>query len=47
VVAVEIPTATLIAYGIPVESDDLDALVPAEILIGQDGVPRAIRRRIS
>jgi len=47
VVAVEIPAATLIAYGIPVDTEHLDAVVPAEILIGQDGLPRAIRRRIS
>jgi hypothetical protein len=43
IVRVEVPLAALPAYGLIVVPDATVAAVPADLLIGQDGVPRAIR----
>jgi hypothetical protein len=43
IVRVEVPLAGLPAYGIDLVPDALPSAVQADFLIGQDGVPRAIR----
>jgi hypothetical protein len=45
VVTMRLPAASLIAYGIPVDTGDITEEVEADVLLGQDGIPRAIRRR--
>jgi hypothetical protein len=43
VVRVEIPRATLLSMGLPMNSDRGNTLVKADVVVGDDGVPRAIR----
>ena len=43
VVRVEVPTAMLPAYGLDVAPDSGAGMVTADVLVGQDGQPRAIR----
>ena len=43
IVRIEVPLANLPAYGLDMVPDATPASVAAELLIGQDGVPRAIR----
>jgi hypothetical protein len=43
VVRLEIPRSALIAFGLPVNVEQADALVEAELLLGEDGMARAIR----
>jgi hypothetical protein len=43
VVTVEVPVSTLIAMGMPVSTTDINRSIHAELLIGQDGLARAIR----
>jgi len=43
VVRVEVPVSTLIALGLPVTAESLSQPVQADLLLGQDGLARAIR----
>jgi hypothetical protein len=43
IVRVELPVVSLPAYGLDMVPDAAPAYVAADLLIGQDGVPRAIR----
>jgi hypothetical protein len=43
VVRVEIPRSTLLAMGLPMNSERGNTLVKADVVVGDDGVPRAIR----
>ena len=43
VVRVEIPRTTLLSMGLPMNTDRADTLVKADVIVGDDGVPRAIR----
>jgi len=43
VVRVQMPEAALAMYGLPVDGSHLDAKVYADVVVGQDGVARAIR----
>ena len=43
IVRIEVPVASLPAYGFDIVPDAAPAVVPADLLVGQDGVPRAIR----
>jgi hypothetical protein len=43
VVRVEVPRSTLIAMGLPLNAERAHALVKADVLLGDDGVARAIR----
>ena len=43
IVRVEVPTAMLPAYGLEVAPDSAAGMVEADVLVGQDGQPRAIR----
>jgi hypothetical protein len=43
IVRVEVPTAMLPAYGLDVAPDSAAGMVEADVLVGQDGQPRAIR----
>ena len=43
VVRVEIPRATLLSMGLPMNTDRGNTLVKADVVVGDDGVPRAIR----
>jgi len=43
VVRVEVPASTLIAFGLPVTAENIDRSVQADLLLGQDGLARAIR----
>jgi hypothetical protein len=43
VVRVEIPRATLVSMGLPMNTDRGNTLVKADVVVGDDGVPRAIR----
>jgi hypothetical protein len=47
VIDVTMTAAELTALGVEVHTDDITREVPVELLVGQDGVPRAIRRRTS
>jgi hypothetical protein len=38
-----VPVAALIAAGLPVRTADPGALVQADVVVGQDGRPRAVR----
>lgn len=40
---IEMPRANMAAFGLPVSGGHLDARVTADVLIGEDGVMRAIR----
>lgn len=40
---VQMPEAALAAYGLPVDGSHLDSRIDADLVVGQDGVPRAIR----
>jgi len=43
IVRVDVPTAMLPAYGLEVAPDSQSGMVEADVLVGQDGQPRAIR----
>jgi hypothetical protein len=43
VIRMEIPRSAIIAFGLPVNVDRADTLVKAELLLGEDGMARAIR----
>jgi hypothetical protein len=43
VIRVEMPRSSLIAFGLPVNVENADAPVKAELLLGEDGMARAIR----
>ena len=43
IVRIELPLAALPAYGLEMVPDALDIPVTADLLIGQDGLPRGIR----
>jgi len=43
VVRVEVPASTLIAFGLPITAEGIDRPVQADLLLGQDGLARAIR----
>jgi hypothetical protein len=43
IVRVELQTAMLPAYGLDVMPDQPGSIVEADVLVGQDGQPRAIR----
>lgn len=43
VLRVELPTSTLISMGLRITAEDPSKLVIADLLVGQDGLPRAIR----
>jgi hypothetical protein len=43
IVRVELPAAMLPAYGLEVVPDSQSGMVEADVLVGQDGQPRAIR----
>lgn len=45
VVSIEIPRSTLMLWGVPVNADRVGENVKAEVVIGEDGVARAIRIR--
>jgi hypothetical protein len=43
VIRVEMPRPALIAFGLPVNVERVDELVKADLLVGEDGLARAIR----
>jgi hypothetical protein len=43
VVRVEVPASALIALGLPITAESKDRPVQADLLLGQDGLARAIR----
>jgi len=43
VVRVEVPASTLISFGLPVTAESINRSVQADLLLGQDGLARAIR----
>jgi len=43
VLRVNVPQSTLAAYGLPVAEPNRDDQVTAEFIVGEDGVPRAVR----
>ena len=43
VVRVEVPVSTLIAWGLPIAAESVSQSVQADLLLGQDGLARAIR----
>ena len=43
VVRVEVPAATLIRYGVSLTAEAMNQTVQADLLLGQDGLARAIR----
>jgi hypothetical protein len=43
VVRVEVPVSTLIALGLPISAESRNRSVQADLLVGQDGLARAIR----
>lgn len=43
VIRIEMPRAGMAVYGLPVTGGQLDARVKADVLMGEDGVARAIR----
>jgi len=43
VVRMEVPRSTMMAVGLPVSTDRLSELVEADVVLGQDGMARAIR----
>ena len=42
-VRVEVPVSTLIAWGLPITAENANQSVQADLLLGQDGLARAIR----
>ena len=42
-VRVTVPRSTLVAVGLPVNGELLDEPVEADLVVGEDGIPRAIR----
>ena len=43
VLRVEVPRATLVRFGLPVNQDRMMERIPADVVFGQDGIARAIR----
>lgn len=43
VVRVQVPRSTLVSMGLPMNADSSSALVKADVVVGDDGVARAIR----
>lgn len=43
VVRVQVPRSTLVSMGLPMNADNSSALVKADVVVGDDGVARAIR----
>ena len=43
IVRIDVPVASLPAYGVPLIPDAATREIEADVLIGQDGQPRAIR----
>ncbi len=43
IVRVEVPVSTLIAWGLPITAESVNQSVQADLLLGQDGLARAIR----
>lgn len=43
VLRVELPTSTLISMGLPITAEDVSKPILADLLVGQDGMARAIR----
>lgn len=43
VLRVELPASTLISMGLPILAEDVSKPVLADLLLGQDGLARAIR----
>ncbi|MEP7274155.1 MAG: zf-HC2 domain-containing protein [Acidobacteriota bacterium] len=43
VVRVEVPASTLISFGLPITAEALTKAVQADLILGQDGLARAIR----
>lgn len=43
VVRVQMPEAALAMFGLPVDGSHLDSKIYADVVVGQDGIPRAIR----
>jgi hypothetical protein len=43
IVRVELPVSSLPAYGLPIMPDTPRTPVTADVIVGQDGQPRAIR----
>jgi hypothetical protein len=46
VVRVRVPRAALATLGLPVVQSDASGLIDLEMLVGEDGVARAIRRAV-
>jgi hypothetical protein len=40
---VNLPRTSLLLFGLPMNADHADKMIPADVLVGEDGVPRAIR----
>jgi hypothetical protein len=43
VIRVKVPLSAFIAFGLPVSPEHADQLVNAEVVVGDDGVERAVR----
>jgi hypothetical protein len=43
IVRVEAPASTLISFGLPITAENINRTVQADLLLGQDGLARAIR----
>jgi hypothetical protein len=43
IVRVEVPVSALITLGLPITAESMDRTVQADLLVGQDGLARAIR----
>jgi hypothetical protein len=43
IVRVEVPASALITLGLPITAENMDRTVQADLLVGQDGLARAIR----
>jgi hypothetical protein len=43
VIRVKIPLSAFLAFGLPVSPEQADRIVNAEVVIGDDGVKRAVR----
>jgi anti-sigma factor RsiW len=42
-IRVELPRSTLASYGLPVAPDRMNSLVKADVVVGEDGFPHAVR----
>lgn len=40
---VNLPRTSLLLFGLPMNAEHAEKMIPAEVLVGEDGVPRAIR----